>query len=35
MKPISRADVAKFMLDAVTDTQWDDSPGVLLGGAKS
>lgn len=35
LKSISRADVAKFMLDAVTDTQWDGNPGVLLGGAKS
>ena len=35
LKSISRADVAKFMLDAVTDDQWDGSPGVLLGGAKS
>ncbi|WGK69908.1 NAD(P)H-binding protein [Candidatus Haliotispira prima] len=33
-KPISRADVAKFILNAVTDQQWDGSPGVLLGGAK-
>ena len=32
LKSISRADVAKFMLDAVTDNQWDGSPGVLLGG---
>ena len=32
LKSISRADVAKFMLDAVTDDQWDGSPGVLLGG---
>jgi len=35
LKSISRADVAKFILDAVTDSQWDGSPGVLLGGAKS
>lgn len=35
LKSISRADVANFMLDAVTDSQWDGSPGVLLGGAKS
>ena len=33
LKSISRADVAKYMLDAVTDPQWDGSPGVLLGGA--
>ena len=32
LKSISRADVAKFMLDAVTDDKWDGSPGVLLGG---
>lgn len=35
LKSISRADVAKFILDAVTDSQWDGSPGVLLGGAKA
>ena len=35
LKSISRADVAKFILDAVTDSQWDGSPGVLLGEAKS
>lgn len=34
LKSISRVDVAKFMLDAVKDNQWDGSPGVLLGGAK-
>ncbi len=34
MKPIARADVAKFMLDAVSDNQWDGGPGVLLGGVK-
>ena len=32
LKSISRADVAKYMLDAITDSQWDGSPGVLLGG---
>ena len=32
LKSISRADVAKYMLDAVTDSKWDGSPGVLLGG---
>lgn len=31
-KPISRADVAKFFLDAVEETTWDGNPGVLLGG---
>ncbi|MDA9018353.1 hypothetical protein N9602_06055 [Saprospiraceae bacterium] len=35
LKSISRSDVAKFILDAVTDSQWDGSPGVLLGGDKS
>ena len=35
LKSISRADVAKFILDALTDSQWDWSPGVLLGDAKA
>ena len=35
LKSISREDVATFMLDAIKDNQWDGSPGVLLGGAKS
>ena len=35
LKPISKADVAKFMLDAVTDSKWNGSPGVLVGGTKS
>ena len=35
LKPISRADVAKFILDAVPNPQWDGNPGVLLGGARS
>jgi nucleoside-diphosphate-sugar epimerase len=35
LKSRSRVDVAKFMFDTVTDKQWDGSPGVLLGGAKS
>ena len=35
LKSISRADVAKYILDAVSDSQWDGSPGVLLGGPKS
>lgn len=34
LKPISRSDVAKFMVDSLSDVQWDGSPGVLLGGAK-
>ena len=35
LKPITRADVANFLLHAVSDQQWDGSPGVLIGGAKS
>ena len=35
LKSISREDVATFMLDAIKYNQWDGSPGVLLGGAKS
>lgn len=31
LKPIPRADVAKFFLDAVEETKWDGNPGVLLG----
>ena len=34
MRPISRADVATFMVDAVADRQWDGKLGVQLGGAK-
>ena len=34
MRPIPRADVAKFMVDAVTDQQWDRKPGIQLGGKK-
>ena len=34
MRPISRADVATFMVDAVADTQWDGALGVQLGGKK-
>ena len=34
LQSISREDVATFMLDAVSDTKWDGSPGVLIGGAK-
>lgn len=32
MKPIPRADVAKFLVDAVTDTRWDGKRGIQLGG---
>ncbi|MFK7930929.1 MAG: NAD(P)H-binding protein, partial [Myxococcota bacterium] len=32
---IARADVARFMLDAVTDRQWDGKPGIQLSGAPS
>jgi hypothetical protein len=35
LKSVSKADIANFMLDAAKDDQWDGSPGVLLGGAKS
>lgn len=34
MRPIPRADVATFMVDAVADTQWDGALGVQLGGKK-
>ena len=34
MRPIPRADVATFMVDAVADNQWDGKLGVQLGGAK-
>ena len=34
MRPISRADVATFMVDAVDNRQWDGKRGVQLGGAK-
>ena len=32
MRPISRADVATFMVGAVADRQWDRKRGVQLGG---
>jgi len=32
-KPIARADVAKFFLDSVLDSQWDGPSGVNIGGA--
>ena len=35
LRTIPRADVARFMLDMVSDSQWDGSPGVLLGGEKA
>ena len=31
-RPIPRADVAKFLLDAAADTRWDRMSGVQLGG---
>ncbi|MCM8922346.1 MAG: SDR family oxidoreductase [Candidatus Thiodiazotropha sp.] len=34
MKSIARADVAKFLVDCVKDTQWDNKDTILLGGAK-
>lgn len=34
MRPIPRADVARFMVDAVGDRQWDGKLGVQLGGKK-
>lgn len=34
MRPIPRADVATFMVDAVDNRQWDGKRGVQLGGAK-
>ena len=34
-KPISRSDVAAFMLDAIDQNQWLGEKGVQLGGAKS
>ena len=34
MRPIPRADVATFMVDAVADTRWDGASGVQLGGKK-
>ena len=33
-KPISRADVAKFLVNAVEDSTWDSTPGIQLGGKK-
>lgn len=34
MRPISRADVATFLVDAVADQRWDGKPGIQLGGRK-
>lgn len=34
MKPISRADVAQFMVDVLGTKQWDGPKGVQLGGSK-
>ena len=33
-RPIPRADVAKFLVDAVADKGWDRKPGVQIGGKK-
>lgn len=33
LKPITRADVASFMVSAIDDSSWDGPPGPLLGGA--
>ena len=33
-RPIPRADVAKFLVDAVADMGWDRKPGVQIGGKK-
>ncbi|MFT4627923.1 MAG: NAD(P)-dependent dehydrogenase (short-subunit alcohol dehydrogenase family) [Myxococcota bacterium] len=35
MRSIARADAARFVLDAVTDTKWDGKPGVQVGGPSS
>lgn len=32
-KPIARADVARFFIDAIGDSQWDGPIGVNIGGA--
>jgi uncharacterized protein YbjT (DUF2867 family) len=32
-KPIARADVARFLLDATTDPQWDGPRGIQITGA--
>jgi len=34
MRPIPRADVATFMVDAVADNRWDGKLGIQLGGKK-
>mmetsp|Transcript_18903 Transcript_18903/g.36759 ORF Transcript_18903/g.36759 Transcript_18903/m.36759 type:complete len:189 (-) Transcript_18903:59-625(-) len=34
LTPIPRADVAKFLVDALSDTQWDNKGGVQLTGSK-
>ncbi len=31
---ITRSDVAKFLVECVSNKSWDNKPGVLLGGAK-
>jgi len=32
MRPIPRADVATFLVDAMVDKRWDGKPGIQLGG---
>ena len=34
-KPISRADVTKFLVNALEDRTWDNTPGIQLGGKKN
>ena len=34
LRPIPRADVAQFLVDALTNKQWDGKPGIQLAGAK-
>ena len=33
-RPIPRADVAKFLVDAVSDKRWDGKPGIQLSGRR-
>ncbi len=35
LRPISRSDLAKFILDGCENLEWDGRPGVLIGGAKA
>ena len=34
-KPISRADVTKFLVNTLEDRTWDNTPGIQLGGKKN